>query len=77
MELHAVLTEPEQFLAYSENNTVLSEYKDIAKAAVREWHTEQSKPCDLDYQFAELRPDGVWLVKDINADGYARRWRRG
>ena len=76
-DLHSVLSEPEQYLAYSEKNTVLDEYKEIAKAAVREWHTEQSKPCDLDYQFAELNPDGVWLVKTINADGYARRWRHG
>ena len=54
-DLTSVLSEPEQYLAYSEKNTVLDEYKEIAKAAVREWHTEQSKPCDPGLSFAELK----------------------
>ena len=75
-KLHDVLFNG-QYLASYETNTVQTKYLNIARKAVKEWHEETSKPCDLDYQFAELNSDGVWLVKDINADGYARRWRYG
>ncbi len=64
-----------QFLAYSENNPVLSEYKTLATRLLKEWHTEKAKPCDLSYQFAELLESGIWLVTSPNADGYARRWQ--
>lgn len=72
--LHDVLSDG-QYLAYDESNQVLKEYEQISKKAVQEWHEETVKPCDLDYQFAELTDRGVYLVTDPNADGYARRWR--
>ena len=74
-DLHAVLSEKDQYLAYSEENPVLEEYKQAAMKAVREWHDETTKPCDMSYQFAELTENGIWLRNDFNADGYARRWR--
>ena len=66
-----------QYLACQENNPFLLEYQTVSRKALLEWHEEgQSKPIDLKYQFAELREDGIWLKNDINADGYARRWRK-
>lgn len=73
--LHDVLSEKDQYLAYSESNPVLDDYKQAALKAVKEWHTETTKPCDVSYQFAELTENGIWLRNDFNANGYARRWR--
>ena len=73
--LIAVISEPEQFLGYSDNNTVLSEDYNLALKLVKEWHTETTKPCDLSYKFAELTPQGIYLKQDLHADGYARRWQ--
>ena len=74
-DLIAVISEPEQFLGYSDQNTVLSEDYNLALKLVKEWHTETTKPCDLSYRFAELTPQGIYLKQDLHADGYARRWQ--
>ena len=64
-----------QFLGYSEQNPVIDEYYEMALKFVQQWHSETTKPVDASYQFAELTESGIWLKNDINADGYARRWR--
>ena len=74
LNLHDVLSDG-QYLEYKESNDVLTEYLQVSEKAVREWHTEKAKPCDVSYQFAELTEKGIWLKNDINADGYALRWR--
>ena len=73
--LHDVLFQEGQFLACSENNPVLTELLDVSIDTVTEWHNEESRPCDVSYQFAELTPNGIYLKNDFNADGYAIRWR--
>jgi len=74
-KLHEVLFSG-QYLACDEKNTVRTDYLEIARKAVQEWHEEGGvKPCDLTYQFAELLPAGVYLVTDPGANGYAVRWR--
>lgn len=73
--LTEVIAQEGQFLAYSDNNTVLSEYYDMAYRFVQAWHEETSKPCDTSYQFAELTPSGIYLTNVFGADGYARRWQ--
>jgi len=73
-KLHDVLSGG-QYLAYNENSVPLTEDKELALKAVREWHNEDTKPVDSSYQFAELLEDGVWLKNDLNASGYVRRWR--
>ena len=73
--LHDVLFAKDQFLACREDNPVLTDLLDVAIDAVTEWHNETSRPCDVSYQFAELTPNGIYLKNDINADGYAIRWR--
>lgn len=74
-DLETVISREGQFLGYSENNPVIDDYYKLALTAVEEWHGETTKPCDSSYQFAELTPAGIWLKADLNADGYARRWR--
>ena len=73
--LHDVVFEKDQFLACSESNQIINKYKTMAKGFLETWHSEKTKPVDNSYQFAELRPDGVWLTNVFGADGYARRWR--
>ena len=73
-DLVSVVSAKEQFLGYSDNNTVLDEYYNLAIRLVEKWHNETTKPCDTSYRYAELTPDGIFLKNDINANGYARRW---
>ena len=73
--LTEVISQEGQFVGYSDSNTVLDDDYNLALRLVRQWHEEQTKPCDLSYQYAELTPQGIFLKNDINADGYARRWR--
>ena len=72
--LAEVVAEPQQFLGYSDNNPVLTEYYDLAYRFVNEWRHEETKPCDSSYQWAELTPTGIYLRNEFKADGYARRW---
>ena len=46
----------------------------LALKLLEAWHAETTKPCKLDYQFAELTPDGIFLVTKPNAGPYERRW---
>ena len=73
-DLVSVIARPEQFTGYSDGNQVIADYKQLAERLIREWHEETVRPCDTAYIFAELTPDGIFLKKDLHADGYARRW---
>ena len=73
-DLVSVIARPEQFTGYSDGNQVIAQYKQLAERLIREWHEETVRPCDTAYIFAELTPDGIFLKKDLHADGYARRW---
>lgn len=73
-DLVSVIARPEQFTGYSDGNQVIASYKQLAEKLIREWHEETVRPCDTAYIFAELTPDGIFLKKDLHADGYARRW---
>lgn len=73
-DLVSVISKPEQFTGYSDGNQVIAKYKQLAERLVRDWHEETVRPCDTAYIFAELTPDGIFLKKDLHADGYARRW---
>ena len=73
-KLHEILFSGE-YLAAKETNTVKADFKAISEKYVKEWHEEKTKPCDFEFQFAELLPDGIYLTKIPGADGYARRWQ--
>lgn len=72
--VEVIVSTPEQFLAYADGNPVLSEFYEIAQDAVTEWHNETVRPCDISYRYAELTEQGIYLVSEFGADGYARRW---
>lgn len=73
-DLIRVISAPNQFTGYSDGNQVIADYKQLARRLITEWHEETVKPCDSAFIFAELTPDGIFLKKDLHADGYARRW---
>lgn len=63
-----IVSEKGQFLAYSDQNTLVQEYYDLALKFVQDWHSETAKPCDLKYQNAVLKDTGIYLVDNINAE---------
>ena len=71
----AVVEQKDQFLAYSDKNPVLNSYYKAVYEELDSWLHEETKPWDINYRFAELNDDGIWLVQNINSDGYARRVR--
>lgn len=71
----AIVKQEGQFLAYSEKNPPLNEYYKPGFDEINTWLHEEAKPWDITYRFAELNEDGIWLVQNINSDGYARRVR--
>ena len=73
-DLIRVISEPNQFTGYSDSNQVLANYKQLALRLVTEWHEETVKPCNTNFLFAELTPDGIFLKQDLRAGPYDRRW---
>ena len=62
-----IVAEKGQFVAYSENNTLVKEYYDLALQFVQAWHNEDAAPCDYyKFQTAVLTEYGIYLVDDIN-----------
>ena len=68
------IAKPNQFVGYSEQNQLIADYKQLALRLVREWHEETVRPCNTNFLFAELTPDGIFLKQDLHAGPYDRRW---
>ena len=74
-DIYEVIDQKDQWVGYYSTNPVLDEYFDLALTTIREWRSETVKPVSVDYLWAELTPNGIFLKNDFRADGYARRWR--
>ena len=62
-----IVAEKGQFVAYSDNNTLVKEYYDLALQFVQAWHNEDAAPCDYyKFQTAVLTEYGIYLVDDIS-----------
>lgn len=72
--IEEVVAVPDNYLGYSDNNPVLSQYYEVAYDEIWTWMHEELKPCSNDYVFAELTENGIWLSNQFGADGYARRF---
>lgn len=72
--IHTIVSRPGQFTGYDDRNSPYTEHKELALKFLEAWHAETTKPCKLDYQFAELTPDGIFLVTKPDAGPYERRW---
>ena len=74
-DIYEVIDQKDQWVGYYSTNPVLDEYFNLALTTIREWRSETVKPVSVDYLWAELTPNGIYLKNDFRADGYARRWR--
>ena len=64
--LEEIVAENDQFIAYSDKNTLVKEYYDLALQFVAAWHAEDAHPCDVQkFQNAALTEYGIYLVDDI------------
>ena len=62
-----IVAEKDQFVAYSDKNTLVKEYYDLALQFVQAWHNEDAAPCDYyKFQTAVLTEYGIYLVDDIS-----------
>ena len=62
-----IVAEKGQFVAYSDKNTLVKEYYDLALQFVQAWHNEDAAPCDYyKFQTAVLTEYGIYLVDDIS-----------
>jgi len=59
-----VLAEEGQFIAYSPNNNLETEYYNLALQFVADLHAGNLKTCDSKYKYAALTDMGIWLVDD-------------
>ena len=76
-DLDVLIFTPEQFLECYKTNPS-DQYEAFCRKLFMEWYEEDAEgmsSCDPSYIFAELLPDGIFLVKKFNADGYVRRWQ--
>ena len=74
-DLAVLIYKTDQFVDCSENGRFLTEDEEFARKLFSEWYVEAGLPCDPSYIFAELTPQGVFLVDKYGADGYQKRWR--
>lgn len=66
-KVEEIVAEKDQFIAYSDKNTLLKEYYDLAIEFVAAWHNEDAHPCDVQkFQNAVFTEYGIYLVDDIN-----------
>ena len=76
-DLIEVINQKDQWVGYNESNPVIDRYYNMAEKHIKAWRSETIKPISNDFVYAELTENGIYLKNDINANGYARRWRAG
>ena len=62
--IEEVLAEPGQFIAYSENNDLETEYYNLALQFVADLHDGKLPPCETKFKYAVFKDTGIWLVDD-------------
>lgn len=70
-----VISQENQWTGYYDNNPIIKYYYEVALKAVEEWHYESFKPCTIDFLWAEIMPEGIFLKNDFHANAYQPRWK--
>ena len=73
-DIPVIISKKDQFLGFSDTNPVLDDLYRLSRAFFEAKLRETSLACDPSYRFAELTPQGIYLVDQFGADGYVRRW---
>lgn len=70
-----VITQPNQWIGFSENNQVVDKYYKIASEVVNSYYDNAVRPCTSDYCWAELTSNGIYLKNEYNDGKYVSTWR--
>jgi hypothetical protein len=73
-DIPVIISQKDQFLGFSDTNPVLDDLYRLSRAFFEAKLRETSLACDPSYRFAELTPQGIYLVDQFGADGYVRRY---
>ena len=73
-DVETIIGQKDQFLGFYDTSPVLDDLYEISKAFFTEKIHETTLVCDPGYRWAELTPQGVYLVNEFGAGPYARRY---
>lgn len=73
-DIETIIAQKDQFLGYYDTSPVLDELYELCKAFYTEKLHETTLVCDPGYRWAELTPQGIYLVNEFGAGPYARRF---
>ena len=73
--LDEVISQPNQWMRYNENNDILAKLKQIAREELLVWHDRASRPCSSEYVYMDWTPNDIVLRNDFVAQRSTRYWR--
>lgn len=73
-DIVTIISGKDQFTGFYETNPVLDELFKFSRDFFEEKLHETKLSCDPSYRYAELMPDGIFLINDVGVNGYVRRY---
>lgn len=73
--MHEVLTQNGQYEMYSDNNSMVRDYRRIAEKLVKMRYNSESKPITSDYVWAVFIDGEVWLTKKFGSSNITDYWQ--
>jgi hypothetical protein len=73
--LDEVISQPNQWMRYNENNDILAKLKQIAREELLVWHDRASRPCSSEFVYMDWTPNDIVLRNDFVAQRSTRYWR--
>ena len=73
--LEEVISQPNQWMRYNENNEILLKIKQVAREELLVWHDRASRPCSKDYIYMDWTPNDIVLRTDFVATRSTKYWR--
>lgn len=73
-DIVTIIEQKDQFVGYYDTNPILDELYEFSKEFFTAKLHETKLACDPSYRYAELTPQGIYLVSEFGANGYARRY---
>ena len=72
-----VISQPKQWMRYSENNLVLDNLFKIAREQLDEWHSGATRPVGSDYVYMDWTPSRITLRNQWEYGRETETWRYG
>ena len=70
-----VVSQPQQWMRYSENNPVLESLYQIAREELIKWREGATRPCGVDFVFMQWSPEEIVLRNTWVNSSKTRYWR--